>query len=75
MRNGFERAWWTEVESDAEEADLAWLRETVYGGCGITCPRAGPRRRVTASDRWREDPADLAGEKPVYPGAPEPVAV
>ena len=41
MRNGIERAWWTDVAPDEEEAELAWLREAIYGVCGITCPRAG----------------------------------
>ena len=49
MRNGIERAWWTNVEPDEEEVELAWLREAVYGGaCGITCPRAGSRGGVWA---------------------------
>ena len=32
MRNGIERAWWTDVEPDEEEAELEWLREAVYRG-------------------------------------------
>ena len=73
MRNGIERAWWTEVEPDQVEDELAWLRESVYGGY---LPRGGiPRRGVTAFERWREDPADLADPAPVHPGAPAPVVV
>ena len=73
MRNAIERAWWTEVEPDEEEGELAWLREEVYGG---HLPRGGiPRRRVTAFERWREDPADLVEPAPAHPGAPAPVVV
>ena len=38
-------------------------------------PGGIPRQRVNAFERWREAPADLAGEKPVCPGAPAPFAV
>ena len=73
MRNAIERAWWTEVEPDEVESELAWLREEVYGGY---LPRGGiPRRRVTAFERWREDPADLAEPAPAHPGVPAPVVV
>ena len=76
MRNGIARAWWTDVEPDEEEAELAWLREQVYGGMWRLLPPGGiPRRRVRAFERWREDPADLAEQVPVYPGAPAPVAM
>ena len=76
MRNPIERAWWTEVEPDEVEAELAWLRETVYGGMWHHLPPGGiPRRRVTAFERWREDPADLTEPAPVYPGVPAPVVV
>ena len=61
MRNGIERAWWTDVELDEVEAELVWLREAVYGGMWHLLPLGGiPRRRVGAFERWREDPADLA---------------
>ena len=62
MRNGIERAWWTDVEPDEEEAELAWLREAVYGGMWHYLPPGGiPRRLVSVFERWREDTADLAG--------------
>ena len=70
MRNGIERAWWTDVEPDEEEAELVWLRETVYGGMWHLLPPGGiPRRQVRAFERWREDPAALAEQIPVYPAA------
>ncbi len=76
MRDGIERAWWTDVEPDEEEAEFAWLRETIYGGMWHLLPPGGiPRRRVRAFERWREDPADLAERVPVYPAASAPVAV
>ena len=76
MRNGIERAWWTDVEPGEGEAELVWLREEVYGGMWHLLPLGGiPRRRVGAFERWREDPADLAEQVPVYPGAPGPVAM
>ena len=75
MRNGIERAWWTDVAPDEEEAELAWLRETVYGGMWGYLPPGGiPRRRVSAFERWREDPADLASPAPVNPGMRAPFA-
>ena len=65
--------WWTEVEPDEVKSGLAWLREEVYGGY---LPRGGiPRRRVTAFERWREDPADLAEPAPAHPGVPALVVV
>ena len=75
MRNAIERAWWTEVECEPDqvEDELAWLRESVYGGY---LPRGGiPRRGVTAFERWREDPADLAEPALAHPGPPAPVVV
>ena len=75
MRVGIERAWWTEVAADEEEAELAWLREQVYGGMWHLLPPGGiPRRRVIAFERWREDPADLASPAPVNPGMRAPFA-
>ena len=56
-RDGIERAWWTEVAPESVDAELQWLRETVYAG-GLFPPI--PRRRVTARERWRADPADVA---------------
>ena len=76
MRNGIGRAWWTDVEPDEEEAELAWLRETVYGAMWHQLPPSGvPRRRVSAFERWREDPADLPEQVRVYPVASAPVAM
>ena len=39
------------------DAELAWLRETIYPA-GVL-PHI-PQRRVTARDRWRADPSDVA---------------
>ena len=66
-RNGIDRAWWTEVAPELVSAELEWLRETVYAGA---LPRI-PQRRVTACDRWRADPADIAQRTPAMqvPGA------
>ena len=61
MRDGIERSWWTDVEPDEAESELAWLLEAVYGGTWGYLPPGGiPQRRVTAFDRWRTDPSDLA---------------
>ena len=61
MRDGIERSWWTDVEPDEVESELAWLREAVYGGTWGHLPPGGiPQRRVTAFERWRTDPSDLA---------------
>ena len=68
MRDGIERSWWT--EPDGVESELAWLREAVYGGTwGYLPPEGIPQRRVTAFDRWRTDPSDLAHPAPVVAGA------
>ena len=76
MRNGIERAWWTDVEPGEEEAELVWLREVVFGGMWHLLPPGGiPRRQVSAFERWREDPADVPEEELVYPVASDPVAV
>ena len=65
MRDGIERAWWTDVEPDEVESELAWLRETVYGGTWGYLPPGGiPRRSVTAFERWRDDPSDCAQPTP-----------
>ena len=67
-RRGIERAWWTEVAPEGVDAELAWLRETVYAP-GVLPPI--PRLRVTAQERWRADPSDVAQ---ATPGAPTPIA-
>ena len=71
MRDGIERSWWTDVEPDEAESELAWLREAVYGGTWGYLPPGGiPQRRVTAFDRWRMDPSDLAHPAPLSLRAP-----
>ena len=57
MRDGIERSWWTDVEPDEAESELAWLLEAVYEGTWGYLPPGGiPQRRVTAFERWRTDP-------------------
>jgi len=60
---GIARAWWTEVEPELVSAELDWLREHIYDGA---LPHI-PQRRVTAHDRWRADPSDIAHRPPVAP--------
>ena len=60
-RRGIERAWWTELAPESVDAELEWLRESVYRD-GVL-PRI-PQRHVTACDRWRADPSDVAGPLP-----------
>ena len=75
MRDGIERAWWTDVEPDEAESELAWLREAVYGGMWGYLPPGGlPQRRVSAFERWRTDPSDLAHPAPLVAGAFGPAA-
>ena len=75
MRDGVERSWWTDVEPDGVESELAWLRETVYGEMWGDLPPGGlPQRHVTAFDRWRTDPSDLAHPSPLVAGAFGPAA-
>ena len=75
MRDGIERSWWTDVEPDGVESELAWLRDTVYGETWGYLPPGGiPQRRVTAVARWRTDPSDLAHPAPVVAGAFGPAA-
>ena len=75
MRDGIERSWWTDVEPDGVESELAWLREAVYEGTWGYLPPGGiPQRRVTAFARWRTDPSDLAHPAPVVAGAFGPAA-
>ena len=56
-RRGIERAWWTEVAAEGVDAELEWLRNSVYP---FALPPNLPQRRVTARDRWRADPSDVA---------------
>ena len=75
MRDGVERSWWTDIEPDGVESELAWLREAVYGGAWGYLPPGGiPQRRVTAFERWRTDPSDLAHPASVVAGALGPAA-
>ena len=63
MRHAIERSWWTEVEPDEVDAELAWLREHVYSGWPLL---PLPRGRVTARDRWRADPTRCTLLDPVH---------
>ena len=75
MRDGIERSWWTDVEPDEVESELAWLREAVHGGTWGYLPPGGiPQRCVSAFDRWRTDPSDLAHPAPVVAGVLCPAA-
>ena len=59
MRNGIEPA--------ALENELTWLRERVYRGFWACLPVEGiPTREVSAFERWRADPADLAPPAVAY---------
>ena len=70
MRDGIERSWWTDIEPDGVESELAWLREAVYEGTWGYLPPGGiPQRRVSAFERWRTDPSDLAHPASVVAGA------
>ena len=70
MQNRIERAWWTEVAPQMVGAELDWLREAVYDG---DLPHI-PQRRVTARDRWRADPSDIAHRAPTTPAIGVPPA-
>ena len=75
MRDGIERSWWTDVEPDEAESELAWLREAVYEETWGYLPPGGiPQRRVTAFERWRTDPSDLAHPAPLVVAALGPAA-
>ena len=71
MQNRIERAWWTEVAPQMVGAELDWLREAVYDGEDL--PHI-PQRRVTARDRWRADPSDIAHRAPTTPAIGVPPA-
>ena len=79
VRAGIARSWWTDLGPEMLEPELEWLEETYlthYDAFRIGFERAHtPIGVVTAWDRWRADPADLArpigrGEVPVTPRAP-----
>ena len=64
-RGAIPRTWWTEFAPEDVDAELAWLRETVYA----TAPTPPiPQRRVRAVDRWRDDPADITTAAEPAPG-------
>ena len=65
------RAWWTEVAPEKVEAELDWLREAIYRYGGL--PDI-PQRRVTARDRWRADPGDVADPAQAAPTTAAPFA-
>ena len=56
MSFGIDRAWWTELAPERVDAELEWLRETVYASTPML---PVPQRRVTAFERWRANPADV----------------
>ena len=70
-RRGIERAWWTEVTPEMVDAELDWLRETIYPA-GVL-PHI-PQRPVTACDRWRADPSDVAHRAQATPSTLAPFA-
>ena len=67
---------WSSLEGRHEaESELAWLREAVYEGTwGYLPPGGTPQRRVSAFERWRTDPSDLAHPASVVAGAVGPGA-
>ena len=76
---GISRSWWTDLAPEMLEPELEWLEETCLTHWDPF--RVGFKREnipigpVTARDRWRANPADLAGhvgwgEAPVTPRAP-----
>ena len=69
--HGIARAWWTEVAPEKVEAELDWLRDTIYRYGGL--PDI-PQRRVTARDRWRADPGDVADPAQAAPTTAAPLA-
>ena len=71
MRDEIERSWWTDVEPDEAESELAWLREAVYEETWGYLPPGGiPQRRVTAFERWRTDPSDPGASRAPCRGRP-----
>ena len=76
---GIARSWWTDLSAEMLEPELEWLEETYrthYDAFRVGFKRANiPIGVVTAWDRWRANPADLAGrvgwgEAPVTPRTP-----
>ena len=66
-RRGIDRAWWTEVLHENVDAELDWLRATIYRTAGVPLI---PQRRITTYDRWRADPSDVAALPPMSPDYP-----
>ena len=59
-RNGIPRSWWTDVPPADLEAELAWLAEVYRRHGRILNPAELPRHEITARDRWRADPLEIA---------------
>ena len=49
MRNGIERAWWTDVAPEEEEAELAWPRPGLVPAMGTSRARSSSPRRPLQS--------------------------
>ena len=56
-RDGILPSWWTEVAPECVDAELQWLRHTVYARDWFP---PIPQRRIGARERWRADPLDGA---------------
>ena len=65
IRAGIARSWWTDLSVEMLAPELEWLEETClthWDPFRVGYQREKiPVARVTAWDRWRADPADLAG--------------
>ena len=64
-RAGIARSWWTDLGTEMLEPELEWLEETYStyrDPFRVGFKRENiPVARVTAYDRWRANPADIAG--------------
>ena len=62
---GIARSWWTDLGTEMLEPELVWLEETYLTYHVPFCVGFKrdniPLARVTAYDRWRANPADIAG--------------
>ena len=76
MRDGIERSWWTDVEPDEVESELAWLREAVYEGRWGYLPPGGipPTARDGVRSLAGGSECDLAQPAAVHSGARAPFA-
>ena len=70
-RRGIDRAWWTELAPERVDAELEWLRDTIYASMPML---PLPQRRVTAFERWRANPADVPDRAPAAPTTAAPLA-